>query len=438
MKKLCVLFLISLLLLASCASVSDVGKVPQASDTTDAAEHSSGTSEVSRGESLLARGDLMQAISVQKADGKQADDAFRRSQMRLAMELFASCAVKSEGENVLISPLSVQSALAMTANGASGQTLEEMERLLGGELSIGELNEYLCGYIGSLPTDGKYKVSLANSIWFRECAGFEVFEDFLQTNAKYYGAQAYAAPFDGTTVKQINEWVDVHTDGMIKDVIDEIDPAAMVFLINALAFDAEWSVPYDKYSVRDGRFTDINGDACDAEFMSAEEYYYLETENAVGFAKNYNGGKYRFVALLPDEGVDLYDYIASLDGETVLNALDGMQSASVYATMPKFSYEYSLGLNDVLSALGMPTAFTSAADLSKTSNAELFISSVFHKTFIEVAEKGTRAGAVTVVQESLECEIEYKAVITLDRPFVYMIVDSAANLPLFIGAVTEI
>lgn len=439
MKKLCILFLVSLVLLASCATVgNDVSKndISQGGESSQAVsgDQSSQTVSVDRGESLLARGDLMQLVSAKQVEGKQIDEAFRRSQMRLAMELFEACSSASEGKNVLISPLSIQLALAMTANGASSETLEEMQALLGGDIPLDELNAYLYEYVNALPSSDKYKVELANSIWFREQNDFEVYESFLQTNADYYKSQVYAAPFDDTTVKQINEWVNVHTDGMIKKVLNSIDPQTMMYLINALVFDAEWAVPYDEYSVHDGTFTDLNGKACDVEYMSAEEGYYLETKDAVGFAKNYKGGKYRFVALLPDEGVDVYDYIASLDGETLLDALDNMESASVFATMPKFSYEYDLEMTDVLSALGMPTAFTDSADFSAMSNRELYIGTVIHKTFIEVAEKGTRAGAVTVVGMDEECVPMYKAVIKLDRPFVYLIIDTETNLPLFVGA----
>lgn len=439
MKKVLSLFLVSLLLLASCATVgNDISKndISQGGESSQAVSgnQSSQTVSVDRGESLLARGDLMQLVSAKQVEGKQIDEAFRQSQMRLAMELFEACSSASEGKNVLISPLSIQLALAMTANGASGETLEEMQALLGGDIPLDELNAYLYEYVGSLPSSDKYKVELANSIWFREQNDFEVYESFLQTNADYYKSQAYAAPFDDTTVKQINEWVNVHTDGMIKKVLNSIDPQTMMYLINALVFDAEWAVPYDEYSVHDGTFTSLDGKACDVEFMSAEEGYYLETKDAVGFAKNYKDGKYRFVALLPDEGVDVYDYIASLDGETLLDALDNMESASVFATMPKFSYDYDLEMTDVLSALGMPTAFTDGADFSAMSNHDLYIGTVIHKTFIEVAEKGTRAGAVTVVGMDEECAPMYKAVIKLNRPFVYLIIDTETNLPLFVGA----
>ena len=148
MKKLCILFLVSLVLLASCATVgTDVSKndISQRGESSQAvsSDQSSQTVSVDRGESLLARGDLMQLVSAKQVEGKQIDEAFRRSQMRLAMELFEACSSASEGKNVLISPLSIQLALAMTANGASGETLEEMQALLGGDIPLDELNAYL-------------------------------------------------------------------------------------------------------------------------------------------------------------------------------------------------------------------------------------------------------------------------------------------------------
>ena len=173
--------------------------------------------------------------------------------------------------------------------------------------------------------------------------------------------------------------------------------------------------------------------------LYSEQSLFLFDDSMRGFTRNYEGGKYSFVALLPDEGVDIFDYIASLDGDTLLDALDGMQNATVLATMPKFSYDYDLEMKDVLKSLGMPTAFTDGADFSAMSNCDLHIGTVIHKTFIEVAEKGTRAGAVTAVGMKEEgCAPTYKAVIKLERPFVYMIVDTANNLPLFVGTVTEI
>ena len=387
--------------------------------------------------------DLMEGVKANTVTGKAADDAFAQSQMRLAVELFQSSVLESKDENVLISPLSIQLALAMTANGADGKTLAEMEALLGGEIVLDELNEYLYSYVKNLPTDEKYKLQIANSIWFRDDEGrLQVEKDFLQKNADYYGAQAYKAAFDDQTLKDINNWVNNHTDGMIDSILDQIDEDAVMYLINALVFDAEWQHVYDKSDVYKGKFTNIGGTEKQVDMMHSEETVYLQDEYATGFMKPYSGSKYSFAALLPNEGVDIYEYVAGLTGEDLMETLSTPQLGMVMTTLPKFSYEYELTMNDLLKDLGMPTAFSSDdadfSKLGKSSRGNIYIGDVLHKTFISVDELGTKAGAVTKVEIRDESAPMSEWVVNLNRPFVYMIIDNETNLPVFIGTVMDI
>lgn len=387
--------------------------------------------------------DLMEGVKANTVTGKAADDAFVQSQMRLAVDLFQSSVLESKDENVLISPLSIQLALAMTANGADGATKAEMEALLGGEISLGDLNEYLYFYVNNLPSAEKYKIQIANSIWFRDDEGrLQVEKDFLQKNADYYGAQVHKAAFDDQTLTDINHWVKDHTDGMIDSILDQIDDDAVMYLINALAFDAEWQHVYDKSYVYKGEFTGIDGTEKQVDMMHSEETVYLQDENATGFMKPYSGSKYNFAVLLPNEGVDIYEYIAGLTGEDLMETLSTPQLGMVMATLPKFSYEYELTMNDVLKELGMPSAFSGdTADFSKmahSSRGNIYIGDVLHKTFISVDELGTKAGAVTKVQMNDESAPMSEWVVTLNRPFVYMIIDNETNLPVFIGTVMDV
>lgn len=387
--------------------------------------------------------DLMEGVKANTVTGKVADDAFAQSQMRLAVELFQSSVLESKDENVLISPLSIQLALAMTANGAEGETRAEMETLLASEIPLEDLNEYLYSYVNNLPSAEKYKLQIANSIWFRDDEGrLQVEKDFLQKNADYYGAQAYKAAFDDQTLKDINNWVKGHTDGMIDSILDQIDDDAVMYLINALVFDAEWQHVYDKSDVYKGKFTNIDGTEKQVDMMHSEETVYLQDENATGFMKPYSGSKYSFAALLPNEGVDINEYIAGLTGEKLMKTLNTPQLGMVMATLPKFSYEYELTMNDVLKELGMPTAFNEAkADFSKlgeSSRGNIFIGEVLHKTFISVDELGTKAGAVTKVEMNDESAPMSEWVVNLNRPFVYMIIDNESKLPVFIGLVAAI
>ena len=370
------------------------------------------------------------------------DSSFIASQMRLSVDLFKASVLESQNENVLVSPLSVQLALAMIANGAAGETRDEMEALLGGGASLEELNEYLFSYVKSLPSDEKYKLGIANSIWFRDKEDFRINEEFLSTNEDYYGADMYKKPFDDSTLNEINAWVDEHTDGMIEKIIDRMDPDSLMYLINAVVFDAEWADIYDEDHVSEGLFTSLSGAKRSVEMMSSKEHKYLDDGNATGFVKNYNGGKYGFAVLLPNKGVDLYEYVSGLTGGDMLETLSGASKCKVVAQMPKFSSDYSINMDEFLPESSMPTAFNpTLADFSGiTDSVPLYISKVIHKTHIEVGERGTRAGAVTAVPLAPGAspnpeDIKY---VTLDRPFVYMIIDNATNLPVFIGTTIDI
>ena len=382
--------------------------------------------------------DLMDGITPQSVTGRQIDETFTESMADFSIRLFQESITDSE--NSLISPLSVMLALAMTTNGADAETLAELEELLGsGIIPINTLNEYLYSYIGGLPSRENSKLSIANSIWIRNAEALQVEPEFLQTNADFYHAQIYAADFDDSTIREINDWVDKNTDGMIDSVINEIDDEIM-FLINAVAFDAEWENIYHEHAIREGEFTDNSGNKHLVDFMYSVEGRFISDGLATGFIKHYAGGSYSFVALLPNEGISIDDYIETLTGTGFLDMLENRQFAEVHASMPKFEYEYEISMLDALKALGIHEAFEIyGADFSRMatySNENIFISEVFHKTFISVDERGTRAGAVTVVAPTTSgAPAEKPKIVRLDRPFIFAIVDSSTDLPIFIGTV---
>ena len=390
--------------------------------------------------STIHADDLCEELTPNPVADRAADERFVSAQMQFAVSLFQQAAAAGEG-NVLISPLSVQLALAMTANGAGGQTLAEMEALLGGSIPLEELNEYLHTYVNGLPSGESAALHIANSVWFRDSEGLTVQPAFLQCVADYYAAQVYAAEFDDRTVDDINNWVSQHTDGMIDGIINQIPPQAVMYLINAMAFDAEWETVYRTTDLRDGTFTSASGEQQAVQMMHSTESRYFETDSAVGFFKDYKGS-YSFVGILPDEGVSLHDYVAGLDAAALLQAMQNASNGSASVTMPKFSYDYKLEMSQCLKQLGMPTAFDVDADFSgiDSSGTHRFaISEVLHQTHISVNERGTKAGAATKVELDNNSEgMVTGPVILLDRPFLYMIVDNATNLPLFIGTVTDL
>lgn len=356
-----------------------------------------------------------------------------------AVRLFQSS--MSNDQNSLVSPISVLYALSMTANGAKGETLTQMEDVLG--LPIDELNTYLYSYMKALPESDDYKLSIANSIWFHDDESLTVNSDFLQTNANYYNAGIYKAAFDDTTLDDINTWVKDNTDGMIDKILDKISDDAIMYLVNALAFDAKWQEEYNADQVSNAVFNTESGEEQDTEMMYSDEHVYLEDDNTVGFLKYYKDNKYAFVALLPDEGTSIADYAATLTGDKIMNLLDSSQDVTVYASIPKFESDYSLDLAQALKDMGMPLAFDADyADftgLGTSENGNIYIGRVLHKTFITVDELGTKAGAATVVEMLTEgCMIEEIKTVYLNRPFVYMLIDCETNLPLFIGTMMDL
>lgn len=342
----------------------------------------------------------------------------------------------TEEENTLISPVSVLCALAMTANGAEGETKTEMEQTLG--MTTEQLNQLVYACRMNLSEDKDCTAKLANSIWVTNQASFTPDEDFLQVNGDYYGADIYEAPFDDTTVKEINRWIRTNTDGKIANIIQEIPSTAVMYLINALSFDAEWQVIYKDSQVQTSTFTTESGEKEETEMMYSEEAYYLEHDRGTGVLKPYKGGKYAFAALLPKQGMTVREYLDSMTGEEWKNLLDNVQTTTVNAAIPKFETTYSAEISGQLMELGMTKAFDEEqADFSRLGTSErgnIYINTVFHKTFLTVDEKGTKAGAATAVEMTNRCAlVEETKQVYLDRPFVYMIVDMEYHTPLFVG-----
>lgn len=368
---------------------------------------------------------------------------YNASATDFAIRLFKAC--EQNGKNTLISPLSVLYALAMTANGAEGETLAQMEAVLG--MTVEDLNLYLYSYMQGLPHGDKYKLSLANSIWLNDGMGFTPNRAFLQTNADYYGADIYEIPFNNQALKKINNLVKEKTDGMITDMLDYISPDAVMYLVNALAFEAEWADVYEESQVKKAEFTKEDGTKQNVELMHSTVSTYFEDEKATGFLRYYNGNKYAFVAMLPNEGISVSEYVTTLDGATLNALLSNPKHLTVNTAIPKFETEYGLEMSDILKAMGMTNAFdgnlANYGNLGTSSSGEsLYINRVLHKTFISVDEKGTKAGAATVVEENELCEIidqgeDVKTVI-LDRPFVYMLIDCENNIPFFIGTMMDV
>ncbi len=381
---------------------------------------------------------LMENVSGESVSISENSVDRDRAYCDFAVKVFKE-SINKEGKNTLISPLSIIYALGLTANGADGNTLSQMEEVFG--TKIEDLNEYLYSYSKSKEGKTEAKLNLANSIWFIDDKNrLEVKESFLKTNATYYNAAANKADFKNPqTIDDINNWVKENTDGTIEKIINKIDVDSVMFLINALAFEAEWMEIYEKKSVKDGEFITEDGKKIETEFMKSGGEKYIYEENAEGFMKQYKGG-YAFAALLPKEGMNIEEYVSSLSGEKISKILNGKYppvseyEVTASVSLPKFETEFELEMSDVFQNLGMKDAFNGEANFSKLDEKNpILISKILHKTYISVGEKGTKAGAATSVEFKDGAMESVVKKINLNRPFVYMIVDTTSNTPLFIG-----
>lgn len=380
--------------------------------------------------------DLMAGIKADKAKVRKIDDDFKNAYLKFALDIWQEA--REGDENVMISPLSIMTALAMTANGAKGDTLSQMEDVLGG-IDIKKLNEYLYSYVSSLASEDGYKLETANSLWIKNDPSFAVKEKFLKKCAGYYFADAYTTPFDTQTVDDINGWISENTDGMIEKMLDQVSEDALLYLISTVFFDARWAVEYDSRAiVNDRTFMSLYNEKQSATMMYSTEYKYIEDSDCVGFLKPYKEGKYSFTAFLPNSDVDFDEFILSLDAERFAGLIEGATDENVDVVIPEFECEYKSPddeLKDILRSLGMVDAFEDSADFSGISDTPLNIGQVIHQTKIEVNSNGTKAAAATIV-DFFAGGMSHQ--VTLDRPFVYAIIDNECGLPIFIGELTSL
>jgi len=381
------------------------------------------------------------STSTAKTPTRAEQKAFIRSSANFSIRLFRKTAAGESG-SVMVAPMSVLTAMTMTGNGAgSGSaTLTQMQKVLAGGMKIQKLDRCLQWWTGRLTSSGSAKIRTANSIWYRDSGDLTVNDAFLQTNKKYLNAGAYKSSFTNSeTVPAMNKWVSDSTDGMIPSIIETIGDSDMLYLLDAVSFDAAWKDKYNAEQVSAEKFTAGDGTKQTVDMMSSEEMSYIKDGQSTGFIKPYKKG-YSFVAILPNKGVTVKQYVSGMTGTKFRKMIRSEKESFTEAGIPKFTCEYTKTLNDTLKSLGITDAFSENADFSKMGtlkNGGLCIGNVLHKTYITVNENGTRAGAVTSVGMNATSAYTPHKVI-LNRPFVYAIIDNHTDLPVFIGTVTSV
>lgn len=354
-------------------------------------------------------------------------------------KLFKQLHAEQEEENIFISPLSIATALTMTVNGAQGPTLEGMQKALEiNDLSLEELNAAYQVWLDILPKmDNDVQLSIANSIWYRN--DYDIFQSFLDVNRKHFYSEVRPLDFNAAEAAKntINSWVKEKTNGKIDAIVDEIKDNSVMFLINAIYFKGGWLKPFNPAYTGVEEFYPNEGQPVFVDMMSfrKDPFPYFETEQLQAVDLAYGDSLFAMTVLLPKAGFTVTDVINELSLIHWTNWAGDFVDQQITLKLPRFKIEYEKKLKAALTTLGMGLAFDKDhADFSNMGSGTLFIDQVTHKSFIEVDEKGAEGAAVTSVDIGTDSAVP---VMTVNRPFVFMIRELTTNGILFIGKLMD-
>lgn len=370
------------------------------------------------------------------------DNRLVSANTRFSFNLFAEILKQDAGKNIFISPASVAMALAMTYNGAAGDTQQAMGKTLELQgMSIEEVNRANAALRTVLENpDPKVELTIANSLWARKDITFK--PEFMQRNKDFYGAEVVDLDFDSPNAPEtINVWVNKKTNGKIDKVVESINRDAILFLINAIYFRGNWTVEFDRAKTKESTFTLLDGTQKNHLMMSqAGNYKYFRGNNFEAISLPYGEGRVNMYVFLPDRGSSLKEFYKNLNADNWDSWMSQFHKREGNIAIPRFKLEYEVELNQALKALGMRVAFDrERADFGNMCSIppNVFIDNVSHKTFIEINEKGTEAAAVTSVMVGAQSINEEKFNMIVDRPFFFAIRDDKTATILFMGSVVE-
>ncbi|SHE67729.1 serpin B [Mariniphaga anaerophila] len=355
----------------------------------------------------------------------------------LYRNVFAS---ETDYENIMVSPLSVSLALAMTYNGADGETKTAMEKTLKVYgLTPEDINTSYRDLVNALKSlDQKVLLEIANSIFYSDV--FPVEKSFISTNKNYYDAEVSPLDFGSPqAVETINNWVANKTHDKIDKIIEQISRDHVMFLLNAIYFKGAWQKEFNEKSTEQLPFYLDNGGSIQAETMQRlDTLPYASNDLFSAIQLSYGKGNYNMYVFLPQTGKNLQEIINELNEENWNTWMKSFtETRNIDIKLPRFKYKYEITLNDVLTEMGMKIAFTRAADFTGINrDGRLNIDYVKHKSFIEVNEEGTEAAAVTIVAiERTTVGGPTKIPFNVNRPFLYAITEKNTGAILFMGTV---
>ena len=365
----------------------------------------------------------------------------RDNNNEFAWRLFQTMQEQKGDTSTVLSPISVTYMLGMLNAGAAGTTRDEITATLGFGSDPAAVNEYCKKMIEGAPNvDPAATVKIANCINVNSAKGLSLLKQYVNDMKKYYSAQIEALDFSkSSSLEKINNWCSKNTGGMIPSILDELNPEAAMYLLNAIYFNADWKEKFDKNDTRNSSFTLPDGSVVTRELMHRMAIAQgCESELCSMLRIPFGSGGYSMYVMLPAEGKTTGDLIRDMSQQELtdhLNAID-MTPQVVDILMPRFEIMSDIDLIDVLKPMGIKSAFTTSANFSNMSDTRLFVSMMKQKAKIEVNEDGAKASAVTIAEmepTSPGPQLYEKAEFHATRPFLYFILEESTRSIFFIG-----
>jgi len=360
---------------------------------------------------------------------------------QFALELYSKLNEENAGKNIFFSPYSISVALAMTYEGARGQTAEEMQSVLHFPADPEVRRPAFARIYNQINKGGKkYKLSTANALWAQK--DYPFLDEYFNTVEKYYGGKVTNLDFVGDPENSritINKWVEAQTNNKIKDLIPEgvIDAATRLVLTNAIYFKGTWFKQFDKKNTVERDFKISPTNSVKVQMMHLDDkkakFNYTETKDLKILELPYSGGDLSMLILLPKDSIEQLE--SELTIENLNNWTARLKEEEVSIYLPRFKFETKYFMAKTLREMGMSSAFGNADFSGMTGRRDLYISNVIHQAFVEVNEEGTEAAAATAVVMK-EVAI-MKKLFNADHPFIFIIREKETGNILFLGRVSD-
>jgi len=371
-----------------------------------------------------------------------AESQLAAADNRFAFKLLGEIAARTGPDtNVFISPLSAAMALGMAYNGAAGVTQAEMQRTLELDgMTLDDVNQSYRGLIALLRgLDQQVAFTVANSVWYDPNPAYAPTPDFVATTRTYFDARIESLDFKSpTAAPTINAWVSDQTRGKIPSIVpDPVPQDVVAYLINAIYFKGSWTTQFDKTRTEPQTFKLVDGTSTTVPMMTHGRTIrvgYVWDNGVIVFDLPYGGQAFSMTIALPRDAGGLDSLVQGLTNERWSGWIAGLDSGTFDVFVPRFTVTYGLAMNDVLKALGMPSAFCDSAhpDFTRMNPNGLCITEVRHKATVDVNEEGTEAAAATSVGIA---PTSMPPSIIVDRPFLFVLRERLSGTILFMGRV---